>query len=375
MAALQRCDALARRSGDHARLGITGHITENHTLRVTTTTDDSVAHGVSRVGLTLGSRDPLAASRSLLKIVSGVEYVADLFHRRVQNIAFAKAYFVHAYSDELLTGSAFAPVRLDSNTGGAGDALRVRIWRQHLYAKASYEYATRIPSPTELFGDGILVVPNGALVPERSHNLNLGVSLDAPLGPAGRLVGEVDAFGRIADHLIVLLGNLQSFSYDNVYAARIFGVEGQLRWHSPGEWIVLQGSFTYQDSRNTSTHGDYAAYRGDRLPNMPWLFASGGSARAQYRSLLQRDDALALTYYVRWVHAFYRDWSSLGAPQYLPTVPAQLTHTLSLSYTLREQTRASFAFDIDNLGNARVFDVYGVQRPGRAFYGKVTLAY
>lgn len=367
-------DTTLWRDSVYARLAITARVSEAHTLRLSTTADDSVAHGVSRVGLLPGSRDPLAASRTLFKIVSGVEYVADLFGRRLQNIVFAKAYFVHAYSDELLTGSVFAPVRLDQNTGGAGDSLRVRIWRQRLYAKASYEYATRIPSPTELFGDGILVTPNGTLVPEHSHNANVSVSLDVPLARAGRLVGEVDGFERVADHLIVLLGNLQDFSYVNVYSARTLGVEGQLRWSSPGEWLALQGSWTYQDSRNTSANGDYAAYRGDRLPNTPWLFASG-SARSQVRSLFHFDDALALTYYVHWVHAFYRDWSSVGAPQYLPTVPAQLTHALSLSYTVRAKSRASFAFDIDNLTNARVFDVYGVQRPGRAFYGKVTLAY
>jgi len=41
-------------------------------------------------------------------------------------------------------------------------------------AKISYEYATRLPRPDELFGNGVLVDSYASLKPEQSHNLNGG---------------------------------------------------------------------------------------------------------------------------------------------------------------------------------------------------------
>ncbi len=57
---------------------------------------------------------------------------------------------------------------------GVGDALRFRFtpW---LYAKASYEFATRLPDPDELFGNGILVHANLDLDPEISTQRQPGV--------------------------------------------------------------------------------------------------------------------------------------------------------------------------------------------------------
>ena len=59
--------------------------------------------------------------------------------------------------------------------------------------------------------------------------------------------------------------------------------------------------------------------------------------------------------------------------QYKQTVDAQLTHGVSLTYvTRRDPTRLSFSLDGSNITDAKVYDFFGVQRPGRAFYAKVT---
>lgn len=367
-------DITMKRDSGFGRIGIGWRIAARHALRLGTSTTYSSSHGVTRVGLRPGAHDPLAAARTLLRVVSGAEYQVDLGADRVQNIAFAKHYYLRAAADEVLTGSVLAPVRLAGHTGGTGDGLRVRLLDRRLYLKASYEYATRLPGPTEVFGDGILVVPNGNLIPERSHNANLSLAFNLRRTPVGAFDGEVNGFVRASQNLIVLLSTATSFSYKNLYATRGVGVEGMVRWTSPGEWVVVEASATYQDIRNVSTSGPYADYRGDRLPNMPWLFAST-SARAQYRSLLKKNDELALTWYTRYVHEFFRDWESIGAPQYKQVVDAQFVHALSLTYLLRAVVTVYFAFDVENLTNARVFDVYGVQRPGRAFYGKATLVF
>jgi outer membrane receptor protein involved in Fe transport len=354
-----------------SRFGFDWKIQPKHSLRLSSSVSFVTSHGVSKAGLNFAERDPLKAHRSLVKLVSGLEYQADLFADRVENVMFVKHYYYRAFSEELLTGAVFLPVDFGDNTAGAGDALRVRILGNRLYAKASYEYATRLPSQTEVFGDGILIEPNGTLTPERSHNANVGLNFDVR-GRAGNLYGELNGFLRDSENLIVLLGDLKNFSYHNVYTARALGVETQLGWRSPGDWVVMDGSFTYQDIRNTADSGAYKPYSGNRIPNMPYLFLNA-SARGQYR---KGSHELSLALFFRWVHDFYRDWESIGAPQYKQVVDSQISLTLSLGYALKlRASTATFSVDADNITNARLFDVYGLQKPGRAFYAKATIDY
>jgi outer membrane receptor protein involved in Fe transport len=73
------------------------------------------------------------------------------------------------------------------------------------------------------------------------------------------------------------------------------------------------------------------------------------------------------------VHSFYRDWESQGQREYKDVVDAQLTHDVGLSWTVeRNLARVTSTFEVDNVTNARVYDFFGVQRPGRAFFIKVT---
>jgi hypothetical protein len=149
-------------------------------------------------------------------------------------------------------------------------------------------------------------------------------------------------------------------------------LETLAHWRSPRDWVTFEASLTYQDLRNVSTSGAYAAYNGERLPNLPWLFFNT-ALRLQYRFL---SNVVSLTWFTRYVQSFYRDWESLGAPQYKQTVDSQYSQSLSLGYAFRApHASGSFTFDIENFTDEKLYDVYGVQRPGRAFYGKTTLQF
>jgi len=214
-------------------------ISPGHTARLSSSPTYVTSHGLSRVGLLPGARDPLAATKSMLRLVTGVEYQLDAAKDRVQNSIFAKHYWLHAASDQVLTGFALAPVNVTHNLFGIGDAVRLRL-NEWLYAKTSYEYAARLPSAVELFGNGILVVPNGDLRPERSHNGNLGIGVDARRSPVGALSGELNGFVRSAQDLIVLLGNDKNFSYKNLLDARAVGVEGRASWTAPRRYLTFE---------------------------------------------------------------------------------------------------------------------------------------
>jgi vitamin B12 transporter len=285
-------------------------------------------------------------------------------------VVFAKHYYYGGSSGELVAADVIKPISWNSSSFGAGDALRVHA-TDWLTLKASYEYATRLPRPDEVFGNGVLIRENLTLEPELSHNANLGPRFDVKAPWLGSLAVEANAFLRDSDKLIVLLGQTMFLQYQNVVHARSLGAEGQLAWSSPDEWVNVHGSMTFQDVRNVSPTGIFARYDGDRIPNRPWLFGSWG-ASVRWKHVIA-DDVLEPYYEGRYVHSFFRTWESVGLGGAKQEIPMQVTHAVGLSYAINVPFgRFSASFEGQNLGDARVYDVFGVQKPGRAFYFKLT---
>jgi TonB family protein len=346
-------------------------ITPQHTVRASLTPNYATRSGDERLQADPKGRDPLTARRDLFTFVSGIEYEIDFSGGRLSNIVFVKDYYYDAKSEEPLAGKGFKQRHTERHRLGAGDSVRYRFtpW---LYAKASYEYATRLPRPDEVFGDAILVRANLELAPEISHNVNIGPRIEYEAAGFGALTFEVNGFLRATDRLIVLLGNDRFFTYQNVYEARGLGVENAFNWESPGRHLTLDGMLTWQDVRNTSDEGTFGDFEGDRIPNRPYLFASWG-ARLRFASMPSTRDVLEPFYMGRYVHGFFRGWESQGLREFKQTVDARVTHSAGISWTLaRAFGRVTTTFEVDNLTDAKVFDNFGVQRPGRAFYLKLT---
>lgn len=359
-----------------------------HALRLASTARFFARNGHERAFTTPEGLDPAAAWKDLSVIASGLEYQLDAVAKgaaeagatsvadaardhRLQNIAFVKHYFFAASTSEPLSLDV-QELHVERHHFGLGDGLRFRITEQ-LLAKASYEWAARFPNMDELYGDGALFVPNGQLEPETSHNVNAGLRLDLRRTKVGRFASELHGFLRETDKLIVpltaVIGGISQ--YQNISRARALGVEGSLSWTSPGDWLVLDGNATWQDVRNTSGEGPFGSFEGDRIPNRPWLFANW-SGRLQWRAVMTPDDELAPFYWGRYVHEFFRGWESVGNPQIKARIPSQVVHSLGLSYIVRLPARVVTTLEIDNLADARLYDSFGAQRPGRSFAVKVT---
>ncbi|UQA63135.1 TonB-dependent siderophore myxochelin receptor MxcH [Polyangium aurulentum] len=316
--------------------------------------------------------DPLTAERDLLSGVAGAEYEARPFSGRLANIAFVKGYMQQARTKEQLPNGYLRDLDRSSNRAGIGDSLRFSF-TDAFYAKASYEYATRLPNPEEVFGNGALVIENLHLEPEVSHNVNVGLTLERAETAAGQLRFNVNGFGRFAENLIVLLSAGNYFQHENVLSARSVGVEAALGWTSPGDWLSLDGYVTWQDFRNTASEGAFGKFEGDRIPNRPYLFA-GGSARVQGSDLLRPRDVLSLTWQSRHVQAYLRGWESVGATDSKLVIPSQLVHALALTYSVKHgDGSVSGTIEMQNLTDEKVFDSFGVQLPGRAAHAKLVL--
>lgn len=310
-------------------------------------------------------RDPLTARRDALQVVTGLEHAFEDGRDRLANLAFVKHYAQRLASEEPLAGGGFRDLNRSSSRFGAGDGLRVQLapW---ILAKASWEYATRLPAPDEVFGDAVRVLDNLELAPETSQNANFELAVDV-----GNLTVDAGLFVRSAQDLIVLLGADDAFSYVNVFGARSVGGDVAVGWTSPGEHVALSANATRFDLRNTSEEGAFGAFAGDRIPNRPWLFANA-TASLGADDVAAAGDRLSLDWYTRYVHGFYRGWESVGLVQFKQTVPAQLSHTVAATWST---DRVSTSVEVQNVTDAALFDDFGVQRPGRSVFAKLALTY
>lgn len=313
--------------------------------------------------------DRLALENSIFTWTNGLEYEYNKASERFKVITFLKQYLQSIETERIELGSETTDVSRSTENYGFGTSLRFKL-NDKMAFKTSYEWATRLPNLFEVFGDGILTLPFVDLLPERSHNINLTTEYKTTFSNSAYLSFTVNGFLRKVNDLIVLLANGDFSIHQNVASASSRGVEGNISGTSANQRLQLSANGTYIDYINTSTKGEYGSFNGDRIPNRPYFFANTSGSYA-FSKLSEKSDEWTLFCSVRFVNEFFRSWESAGRLDTKQTIPNQFTQNLGLTYSkLFGTKKLSITGEIQNLSNANVFDFFGVQRPGRAFYLK-----
>ncbi|WP_426754639.1 TonB-dependent siderophore myxochelin receptor MxcH [Myxococcus sp. Y35] len=358
----------------YGRANASWDLSRNQTLRLAFAPTFTGRTGEERRLVSPSDVDPLSADRSVLTAVTGLEYQLNAFDDAVELIVFGKDYLYAARAQQLLPTGEWRSKDRDLHQLGGGAALRLRV-AEPVYLKVSYERATRLPRMDELFGNGVLIRENLDLAPETSHNVNAGIAT-APLRTGlGVFRGELNGFARFAQDLIMLAGRGRDWTYRNVYGARALGIEGATGWSSPGGWLHVDANATVQDIRNTSSQGTYGAFEGERLPNRPSFFFNA-TARLSLRGVATAEDELSPFWTARYVHGFFRNWGGPGMVSTKDTIDNQFAQAAGVGYKVRLQGFSlGLSTELDNLTDARLFDFFGVQRPGRSGWLKATVEY
>lgn len=318
-----------------------------------------------------GQTDRLRVPADVLLGVAAAAHRIQLFSDVLENELFVKGYFQTAS----LLGAGAADVAETQSVGlalpGVGNVLRARI-AEGWIAKLGYERSARLPGAEEYFGDGSLVAENPDLSPEQSHNLNLSLAVANMETVVGRWSGQLLGFARFVENYIYLYPDDQYFQYRNVNDVRALGAQGSLGWELSERSLFAGLDALFTDTRNTSSDGEFADYTGDRLPNRPYF---NGTARIGGRlfDLLADFDVLTFEWTSRMMLGAFRYWESAGDAESKERIPDQLVHGATLSYDFwLNEMNARVALSARNLTDERVYDVIGVQRPGRAFYLSLT---
>ena len=133
-----------------------------------------------------------------------------------------------------------------------------------------------------------------------------------------------------------------------------------------GTW----NSMDAHDDEKTLAEGTQqtALTHGQRIPNQPYTFANFDAAFT-WHDLFGEGNVLTVAYDGFYQHEFPLYWEALGDPTTKSRVPEQLSHNLTIGYSL-QNGRYNISLECRNLTDEKLYDNFSLQKAGRAFYGK-----
>ncbi|KYG81711.1 outer membrane cobalamin receptor [Roseivirga ehrenbergii] len=257
----------------------------------------------------------------------------------------------------------FVPNKQRVSNIGYSQSFRANLLSNFI-AKASYEYATRLPDEFELFGDFTLVRPNPFLKPEQSHNANLGL-----LYTQGKIKLDINGFYRHTDNIIWLRTSQFFAQYQNLLEASVKGFDVDLSFQA-FPFLSAKANLTFQDIRNRSPKSVTGSiddkYFNARLPNIPYLF---GNAEVKFSedNFLGTKSKFSAWWSGAYVNEFYLFWAVDGNRDLKNVIPNQFIQNAGISY-IWPDNRLSITLESTNIFDTKAYDNFSVQRPGRAFY-------
>lgn len=247
-----------------------------------------------------------------------------------------------------------------------------------LQAKLSYEKAYRLPTTDELFGDEDLEAGKTDLRPEKSDNLNFNLSYNRNVGKHGFYIEGTLIYRDTRDYIkrgLDATGGLAYGIYENHGRVKTKGFNISVRY-SFDRWFNVGGTFNNINARDDERYRAQGTQQssetyGQRIPNQPYTFANF-DANFYWHGLFGRGNVLTVGYDGYYQHEFPLYWERLGDPATKSRVPDQLSHNLTIGYSL-SGGRYNISLECHNFTNAKLYDNFSLQKAGRAFYGKVRI--
>ena len=277
---------------------------------------------------------------------------------------------------QLTDNNAGSDVMVTQDVSSFGYGAAGTYFLHDLQIKLSYEKALRMPSTQELFGDGDLEAGKADLKPERSDNVNLNLSYQRQFGKHGVYAEGALIYRNTHDYIkrdLSTVGGTSYGSYTNHGRVETKGFNISLRY-SYDKWFNAGGTFNSLDTKDkekkrAASSGQQALTYGQRIPNVPYMFANF-DANLSWRDLFAQGNMLTVGWDCFYQHEFPLYWESFGDASTKLKVPEQISHNLTLSYSIGNG-KYNFSVECRNLADAKLYDNFSLQKAGRAFYGKV----
>ncbi len=341
-------------------------LSKNHSFSLNNTYSHYTRVGNDPISV---SAIPFGRPNTLIKNITGISYDANFFSGRFKLSVFGKNFLMNASTQEEDVTDKLMTVNRGYSFQGYGVATSLFIF-PWLLGKTSYENTLRMPDASEMFGNGLLVQPNTGLKPEKSQNFNIGLISTVGNGKH-KLILEGGYLYRLPQNLI-RQGTTGVLSvYENVAAVRVSCIEASAKYLYD-KHLAVEINGTYQDMININKYepsGAQSVLYLDRLPNIPFMFGNFSISLSAYDVFSQKSK-LTFGLSTNYVAGFYLKWPSQGDKDAKYTVPDQINNSISLSYSLRND-KYNISLACNNIADARLYDNFMMQKPGRAFSVKL----
>ncbi len=307
------------------------------------------------------------------KNIFGVSYDVKLLDSKWNTSLFAKGYILNS---EGIIEDFFTNIEEDRFTRfentfeelGYGFASTYKIL-ENLQIKGSFERTFRIPEGYEVFGDGFLLKSNPELLPEKSYNANLGALFSTEIDNF-KLQFDTNAFLRESENFIAIRSEGIFSRYYNTADARSTGVEGEVRTLFKDKFF-LDVNATYQNiiDQNAGENSGVDFLKNQRIANIPYLF---GNARmgGRFKNVIAVKDQFNISWSTYYVHEYPLTSFIEGNPENRDIIPEQISHNLQVGYSF-DNGKYNLSLLARNITDAKIYDNFEIQQPGRAFYLKL----
>lgn len=324
--------------------------------------------------------DVLSKEATYEKSILGISWESNWLNKRLTNQLFVKHFsFTSKGTNAFLSNATdLSKYKTISNQNwGMGNAIKYQL-NPRSFVRASVELTSRLPLQEELFGNNDTRAPNFELQPERSFNVNVGYRYATE-----RYSAEVGTFYRKTKGMILLVPIQSPFAqYQNLDSVQGYGFDLDLSYRIFKN-IELTGNATWQDIRMIDIGTPlYKWIEGTRLTNTPYFFSNLG-IRGNFKNIFSKNDAIKPYIHYNYIREFYlinipRDKESGGflgltGSSQVDTkdlVPDQHLVNMGFNYIF-SSSRFSLGTEIKNITDAKLYDYYKIQRPGRSIHFKI----
>ena len=238
-----------------------------------------------------------------------------------------------------------------------------------LYFKTAYEKAFRLPTTEEAFGNGVSIVASPDIKPEKADNYYTGVYFERnDFAGLNWLKLEANLFERdVRDMMKLQSAGVSKSVYVNLGEINVKGFELEAKTDLNNQWY-LYASYTRQEQKDqqryaTGTLSSPNPTFGKDVPNVAKQYASAG-LEYKYFGLWQPDSVLKLFWETNWFDEFAHKWELTRNQN--RKVKAQTEHATGFLYSFHND-QMHIGFDIRNLTDEKLNDIYNMPLPGRSY--------
>lgn len=318
----------------------------------------------------------LANTRDLQKNIIAFTYENLAFAGKLRTNIFYKHYFQTVVSNEpKLQDNAYIMDRyrrkIDHNGFGATFSYALT---PDLYLLASAEKALRLPSANELFGNGSdNSLAALTLKPESSLNANMGFNYAFKVNRVHSFAVNSSVYLRDTKDMIrPTLNGQYSFTYaENLESVFTRGIDAEMVYNYADkvDFRFNVSKFDVLFNTKYNQKGEpYNFYR-QQIKNEP-SFKFNGQAAYNFNHFLQKNSKTSVYANISYVNGFYRNWANVGSKN-RDYIPEQYPLDFGITHTF-PKNKWVVSIDAKNIMDQQIFDNFGLQKPGRAFYAKLT---